>query len=162
MPMDPETKRRVIILFLVGLIAVLVFSLLALYDYHFSYERSEGPISYDRENYFEFYIPTGDGSTLVAGEEVNLTVGMANFLGESKNLTLVWGTSLNGTVVVVESLAYVVEMDVDAVYYYDLSLEDKGTQEIRLILIVPEATTVYFDLRTEDGSVLGSKELLFK
>ncbi len=141
---DMEQRRRLIILMLVGLIVILAFSLFALYDFYFSYERSTDPISYENEEYIEFYIYTTKVD-FVPGEEFNLSVGVANFLGAQKNLTVYWGEDAsNGS-------------------RHDFKVLDKEVKTLDFPVFIDkgESTVIYFELRDENGGTVSVVEREF-
>jgi hypothetical protein len=142
---DYETRRRLIILLLIGLIAVLAFSLYALYDYHFKYERSDDPISYERDEYIEFYFK-GNDTYFAAYEFKNVTIGVANFLEEDKDLTIIWESDPNGTY-----------------GYHNFSIKDKEVKHIDLQLRFDksEDTVIYLILTDEEGTELSRIEREF-
>ena len=142
---DFETRRRLIIFLLVGLIAVLAFSLYALYDYHFKYERSDDPISYERDEYIEFYFK-GNDTFFTAYTTKNVTLGVANFLGEDKDLRLCWEVAQN-----------------TSTGHNNFSIRDKEVKfiDLRLWFDLDQDTKVQFTLFDKDGTELAMTEKEF-
>ena len=132
--LDREKRRRISILLLVGVIAVLAFSLVALYDFYFSYERSTDDIPYMRVYYVEFY--SWDNTTdFVAGAPFNVTFGVSNYLGEDKDFVVEWGIEENVTLGVRE-----------------VSVQNQRTVFVDVEITVHEETLVYFVLKDDDGT----------
>lgn len=91
--------RRVVIILLLGIIALLIFSVYALYLHYYTYEMSSEPVEHEYDPYVEFFVTTGSTNgtiEYVPGTQVNVTLGAANFLREQQNLTVViWNVGSN-------------------------------------------------------------------
>ena len=82
---------------------MLLFSLLATYDYIYSYDRSTKPISYERMEYVEFYLQganrsaVDDGLEVTEGVPLSVFACLMNILGAKRSLTLTFGPADGGS-----------------------------------------------------------------
>lgn len=126
---------------LTGIITMLLFSLLATYDYIYSYDRSTKPISYDRREYLEFYLQAADRSAVDDGLEVTEGVPFSvfaclmNLLGAKRSLTLEFGPSPGGTGgVLINDVSQEMALG-NSTYRYEFTIDDGEYREFALRLV---------------------------
>jgi hypothetical protein len=155
--------RRIVILILTGVITLLLFSLLAVYDYLYSYEQTMEPISYTRQHYIEFYIQSENRSALDAGLDVEegrpfiVYACVMNFLGSQKNLTLAFGPAQD-----TQDGIYLTDLSQDlglsnSSYRYDLTIKEGQYREFGLSLVPGPAVTTLWVAIQDGHSVLGAR-----
>lgn len=147
-----------------GIVTLLLFSLLAIYDYLYSYEQTMKPIVYARQHYIEFYIQSDNRSALDGGIDVEegrpvlVYACMMNFLGSQKNLTLAFGPAIDYS-----AMVHLKELAPDQAcsnisYGYNFTIDEGQYREFGLSLVpTAESTTLWMAI-LDGGSVLVTRQ----
>lgn len=156
--------RKILIIILTGVITILLFSLLAIYDYLYSYEQTMKPISYTRQHYIEFYIQSENRSALDTGPDVEegrplrIYACMMNFLGLKKNLTLAFGPAPDG-----REGKYIKDISLDLAlsntsYRYNFTIDEGQYREFGLSLVPAAESTTLWVAIMDGRSVLAARQ----
>jgi hypothetical protein len=158
--------RKIILILLLCIMAGLIFTLYAFYDYYYSYEQSKGSIAYEREPYVEFFVQNANGTDIGPALDVSdsdqflLRVGIMNSYGQDLNLSLVLGYA-NETqlpVVFLKEFGKNVSLNKGTKCEYDLTLDNGRYVFLDLYIQAHEGRTLTLQLVGLSGT-LAHKEI---